>query len=298
MRFNCPIYGQICIDERLKAYLDAPELQRLRRIRMGLTHYVYPSSTTTRFAHSLGVAHVAQLACDHLNVSRASRVWLCMQVAALYHDAGHVATSHFMDNLQLQVLGKGATDHEHRSTLVFRRVNDRIKQFTPAEANVVCAMITGVFDQDDVKECGGQPFVFRIVHNANTDIACGVDVDRLDYLFRDGSPCVLPTVAPYFLISTMGVGKNGDLVYDTKAQHEIASVQRLREHMHVVCYRHHTVLKVEKLLKQAIERCINVVDLFKDDKTMNWLQVTDTWLDYTLRVGADDIMQRIDTRDF
>ena len=51
----------------LKAVIDTGTFQRLRRItQLGLTSYVFPGATHTRFSHSLGVAYLAHSVLTHL----------------------------------------------------------------------------------------------------------------------------------------------------------------------------------------------------------------------------------------
>jgi HD superfamily phosphohydrolase len=56
-----PVHGDIFITELERRLIDSPPFQRLRRVRqLGNTHLVYPGTTHTRFAHSLGTLRVAQ----------------------------------------------------------------------------------------------------------------------------------------------------------------------------------------------------------------------------------------------
>lgn len=73
----------------ISALVDAPLVQRLRRVRqLGLAHLVFHGAEHSRFAHSLGVVHVATRMCDRLGVDDPDRR-LPVLCAALLHDVGH-----------------------------------------------------------------------------------------------------------------------------------------------------------------------------------------------------------------
>lgn len=56
-----PVHGDVFVTRLEAAFLDTPQMQRLRRVRqLGTTHLVYPGATHTRFSHSLGAVRVAQ----------------------------------------------------------------------------------------------------------------------------------------------------------------------------------------------------------------------------------------------
>ena len=56
-----PIHGDIHINVIEGMFLDAPPMQRLRRVRqLGSTHLVYPGANHSRFSHALGALRVAQ----------------------------------------------------------------------------------------------------------------------------------------------------------------------------------------------------------------------------------------------
>ena len=84
--------------------IDTPEFQRLRRIRqLGLSDLVYPGATHTRFAHSIGVYHIARQLIEVIRRDISSefdeeraRVAL---LAALLHDIGHGPFSHVFEDL-------------------------------------------------------------------------------------------------------------------------------------------------------------------------------------------------------
>ena len=64
--FRDRVYGFINIPELCIKCIDTPQFQRLRFIKqLGLSHYVYPSATNTRFEHSIGVAYISGVWMKH-----------------------------------------------------------------------------------------------------------------------------------------------------------------------------------------------------------------------------------------
>ena len=58
------VHGYIEVPAELEGLLDAPAVQRLRSIsQTALCAMVFPSANGTRFEHSLGAMHLANVAC-------------------------------------------------------------------------------------------------------------------------------------------------------------------------------------------------------------------------------------------
>ena len=105
-RIRDPIHGLIVFDKNTPTdmlawkLIQTPEFQRLRRIKqLGVSELVFPSATHTRFAHSIGVYHIARklmsvveqsMKKSEYNPKRAQTVL----IASLLHDIGHGPFSH------------------------------------------------------------------------------------------------------------------------------------------------------------------------------------------------------------
>jgi len=109
-KIKCPVEGVIELDRlpgvsttRVERIIDAPELQRLRRIKqLGFTELVYPGATHTRFAHSLGAFQGAQRTLTQLRRAGAEIPddWFAATaLACLLHDLGHGPFSHTFESV-------------------------------------------------------------------------------------------------------------------------------------------------------------------------------------------------------
>src|SRR5580692_9861630 len=81
-------------DRLLLALLDTKEIQRLRRIKqLGFSELVFPGANHSRFAHSLGVLHIAKKFLDQFDRVRGSTLpgeqRSLVLAASLLHDIGH-----------------------------------------------------------------------------------------------------------------------------------------------------------------------------------------------------------------
>lgn len=111
-----PVHGHVNLYPEEIAIIDHPAFQRLRRVRqLGLAHMVFPGATHTRFEHSVGAAHVAQMIVDHVNDNyRKAQLrtpngdWKSIginhptarliRLGALLHDIGHLPFGHTLED--------------------------------------------------------------------------------------------------------------------------------------------------------------------------------------------------------
>lgn len=97
------------LDELAWNLINTPEFQRLRRIKqLGVSEFIFPGATHSRFAHSIGVFHVArqlrdiikrEIGASKFNNKRAE----VAVIAALLHDLGHGPLSHTFEGVSKQV---------------------------------------------------------------------------------------------------------------------------------------------------------------------------------------------------
>lgn len=241
------IYRFVDIDDFFTAFIDTPEFQRLRHIKqLGFDYLVYPSAVHTRFEHSLGVMHLTSLIIQVLRnfVEISEREEQLVKLAALYHDIGHAAFSHFFHS----------EDHEIRSILILKQVNQRLKLLTETEIEQVGDMILGQY-----QDKGDKSFLYEIVNNEK-----GIDTDRMDYLARDAYHTGMHSFQSDYIIKCAMV-KDGRLCWQEKAKPEIERMYETRTRMFEVVYRHKTVLKIEQIIRYILKKYEIEIDPFTDD---------------------------------
>lgn len=179
-----PIHGFVRADPLEAALVGSRPLQRLRQIhQLGLTFLVFPGAEHSRFSHALGAMHLAGRVYDALSArgsgaplppgGPAVRERRLVRAAALLHDLGHAPFSHSAEELF-----EGGIDHEEMTrrllglpevAAAFDRWGDGIA------AADVARLLAG----------GGSPEE-RLLSQI---VAGELDVDKMDYLLRDGLFC-------------------------------------------------------------------------------------------------------------
>ena len=187
-RIRDPVHGLITfdledeIDRAAWRLIDTPEFQRLRRVKqLGVSEFTFPGATHTRFAHSIGVFHVARqlMKVAERYVSKEKRRHQRERIAlmaALLHDVGHGPFSHAFENAEKARLTKEQyKDHEGWTAELICRRDGNIRK-----------VLNEVFEADgaiadDIAELlkGKKQDLYSAV------VSSSFDADRLDYLRRD-----------------------------------------------------------------------------------------------------------------
>lgn len=111
-----PIHGSIQVTNLESTIVNTPHFQRLRKIKqLGNVHFVFPGAMHTRFAHGLGVMHIAGRMFDSLFSAALKKnredlqlreLRAVVRLAGLLHDVGHGPFSHAFESCLRKMKGK------------------------------------------------------------------------------------------------------------------------------------------------------------------------------------------------
>jgi HD superfamily phosphohydrolase len=244
--FRDPVHGLIEFvgeDRKLCRILETRAMQRLRRIhQMGFAWLVYPGAEHSRFSHALGAFHIATRVAERLALG--PEVARHVRVAALLHDVGHGPFSHAWEHVFADV------DHE--------RWGVRLATSDPE--------LTAVLEELEP----GLPAVLASFWNktyrplaARKLVSSQLDVDRLDYLLRDGhySGAGYATFDLEWILHALQIRavRSGadpdDLVVDyRRGMYAVEQYLFARSYMYAQVYHHKTVRAAELMFLELLHR--------------------------------------------
>ncbi|HET6401869.1 MAG TPA: HD domain-containing protein [Candidatus Kapabacteria bacterium] len=248
-----PVHGLIHfednkVDRLIFDLINTREFQRLRRIKqLGMSDMVFPGASHTRFAHSIGVMHMARKFLSQIKrevkLSENEEVALC--AAALLHDIGHGPFSHTFEKVTDQ-------KHEFWSVEIIMKkgtdVNKKLSAFGKSLPADVAKYLTK-------NPKGLHGYLVQIVSSQ-------MDADRFDYLLRD-SLCTGTDYGrfdPYWLINHVHVDSEKDRLYlHHKALHAAETYLYARHHMYKSVYFHKATRSAEIMARIALVRFRNLL---------------------------------------
>jgi hypothetical protein len=251
--FRDPVHGLIELrgdDRPIAELLETRAMQRLRRIKqMGMAWLVYPGAEHSRFSHALGALHVAQRVTRQLKLD--GRVALDVKVAALLHDIGHGPFSHAWEHVF------PGSDHEKWGARIVAEdaeLHGALETLAPGLAESV----RGFWHKSY------RPAFARKL------VSSQLDVDRLDYLLRDGhfSGAGYATYDLDWILHALAVedvysssagpaaaDDPRDLVIDyRRGTYAVEQYLFARSYMYAQVYHHKTVRSAEWMLIKLFER--------------------------------------------
>ncbi|TDR93359.1 HD domain-containing protein [Enterovirga rhinocerotis] len=259
--FRDPLHLQIRFDlaDEGKRYgatllriIDSGVFQRLRFVRQnGLANLVFHGAEHSRFAHSMGVMHVARTMYERIsrNMSEpeSEDEKFLIQVAGLVHDVGHGPFSHTME----EVLKENGVDFHHENMT---------KRFILEDGSEIFRLLSDI-DPDipdklmpffDKKRRVIDSWQYRIVSSQ-------MDADRLDYVQRDA-----------LFAGLRGHGFDIERVFDLLFHHEnsiavdrgaIEAVEAYlvtMDQLYRAIYNHHAVRAATQMLLRLFRRAVKL----------------------------------------
>lgn len=232
---NDPVYGFITIpSELLFDLVEHPYFQRLRRIKqLGLSEYVYPGALHTRFHHALGAMHLMGQAMNTLQSKGhaiSNEECEAAQIAILLHDVGHGPFSHVLECCLLDNV-----PHEHISLMLMHELN---RQFSGA-LDLAIRMFEGTYER---------PFFHQLISSQ-------LDMDRMDYLNRDGyyTGVAEGAIGAERIIKMLDL-VDDQLVVEAKGILSVENFLNARRLMYWQVYLHKTSICCESMLVQILRR--------------------------------------------
>jgi uncharacterized protein len=242
---NDPVYGFISVPgDFVFDIIEHPWFQRLRNIKqLGLTSFVYPGATHTRFQHALGALHLMDQAIQTLrgkNVNISPEEEEATYLAILLHDSGHGPFSHALENSII-----AGISHEELSLLLMRKLNESFS----GRLSLAIEIFRGKYKR-------------KFLHEL---IAGQVDMDRLDYLRRDSffTGVIEGSVGSDRIIRMLNV-VDDRLVIDEKGLYSLEKFIIARRLMYWQVYMHKTVLSSESLLVNLLKRAKDLASSGED----------------------------------
>jgi hypothetical protein len=286
-RLRDPVHGLITfrqkddLDQIAWRLIDTREFQRLRRIKqLGVSEFVYPGATHTRFIHSIGVFHVARqlVGIVEREIGDIDKLRAPVAViAALLHDVGHGPFSHTFEHVQ-EVRGE-KKKHEIWSSEIIRSKTGAIRpileSFRPGFADEVADLLIEENPTD----------IYHAI------VSSSFDADRLDYLRRDrlmtgtGAGAIdfdwlleHVRVRSINLDAPDGVGdddgsKKPTFCIDIKALPAAEQFLLARYTLHEQVYFHKTTRCIERMIAALLQR---VADIAPDAGTVRQLTGLET----------------------
>jgi hypothetical protein len=281
IKLRDPVHNFITLRGDEVRLMDTAAIQRLRGIRqLAFASLVYPGAVHTRFDHSIGVAHVAGLMAEALDLEP-EEISL-VRLAALLHDVGHGPFSHVSEHA-LEVFAD-------RSTLSQGQKRDKIHELISARIIETNPEITKILGQDKCRDIArllseghGQPALKSIVSGP-------LDADKQDYLLRDSLFCGVPYGV--FDIHQMqrsltlrGPEDEKQLMIKPDGIHAIEQYVLAKYYLTTNVYRHKVRLITDQMIVRAImlgiekDNIQNLAALYRFDNKDNFVENYCRWDD-------------------
>lgn len=280
-----PLYGYITISEEERKIIDTREFQRLHRIKqLPLAEYVYPAAVHTRFEHSLGVLHLANLMMENIPAEIGEEEAKLMRFASLLHDIGHGPFSHLFEAVTMKFLGM---NHEQigKRIIIESELADILRD-SGIDPLKIGYLITGE-----------KTFLRKYMHQI---INSGIDADKLDFIKRDNfhSGAGYGAIDTDRLVNTMEIYDDSLAINITALlTFELFIMARIKSFEAI--YFHRTIRAAQLLLLKAIEEMIEEFGFMQKFDLKEYLDMDDykIWFRISSSKRAKSYLERLEKRD-
>lgn len=278
------LYGKLKFPNLINELLDCPGLLRLRDIgQANIPFFSYPSfANVSRYEHSLGVCHLANICAQKLELSEKERLEL--MIACLYHDVGTPAFAHAIEevfnrkygfdheeHLYELILGSNRDIGKNRTQLYFGRSLKLEKVCQSSEARKIGIDIIKIAE---IAIGHKNQYLSELVRSNS------IDLDNIDNVIRGVSAMgySYSKNLPIRLASSF-TPYNNKFAYEEMFQEEVKEWLNLRKIMYKSIYNNIEDLSLQAMIKEAVrilienEGAITIEDwrLTEDELIYNYL---------------------------
>ncbi|MEK9179935.1 MAG: HD domain-containing protein [Patescibacteria group bacterium] len=260
-----PIYGIIDIRPVLPM-METQEFQALGDKRqLGMSYLTFPSATHTRKAHSLGAYHATRKLADR---------WLelgfikedeadALSGYALYHDIGHPAFSHVVEDLCDK-------DNDALGLEIIRGLRGAIE-----EAGINYELLESMARHENP--------LYLAVHDKN------LGTEKLDYLERDGLATILSRPSGIDYLREHIYFIDGELAIDEKVVDNAIEAQNFYLKMYKNVYLRKTSAIAQRMFQKTVYYLLLAGEITKKDLPT----LTDSELLGIMRLSKNPVVQEL-----
>lgn len=309
---------------RVRAIVDHPYFQRLRRVRqLSMAYLVYPGAMHTRFEHSLGVFETATKYLTALLTNGRSELFAenitirdveSLMLAALIHDIGHYPFAHMLEDWVGEVVDHVEFIRQFLTGEISARYPAlKLKDDVPslwetiqqhwenASLDDICYFVSG--------QTGGSEYPAEIKSHKSMvrSILDGpIDADKMDYLYRDSMHCGVPYGKfidrdRFFQSLTVDPDRPDTIAIHEKGRICMDLFGYARSAMFSEVYWHHSSRAISVMINRAFAEAVSGDSSIEKDHMMNELfrrseEETVLWLAESGSEICSDIMRLVDER--